>query len=288
MNGTNKIFFGSIVLAILLLSGCSSLNSTKNDGTYSSGSYSGSPSESSSGLTQKNDIVAQNIKQANIRIKVPTNTLNEKTDMAKDKIRGMGVEIQDISYYEYTDSKQYMLLMRTNPDNFESVTNYLKNIGEVKEISTSNSDVTSQYYDLETRITNKEIELQKLNNLYEKTANISDLLAIEQEVSRVQTELELLKQNKKILGDQINKSTISAVIYEEKPESAQFGSSMEKLGSLFTSAFSFAIIVIVVVVAFLIPIVLVVGIVWSIYRKIMPATKSGPKKSSYKEIPPLS
>lgn len=289
---TRMFVFSLLGIMLLILAGCSGINNDKGASSSNYGGVSRSNPSESLGVSQSgldiDSYASQNIKQASIRIRVPTNTLNDKANMAKDKIKGMGVTIDDISYYEYSDSKQYTLVLRTSPNNFDEVTNYLGSLGEVKEISTNNNDVTKQYYDLEARISNKEKELQKLNDLYEKTSNISDLLAIEQQVSRVQTDLEILKQSKTILSDQINRSTISATIYEDRPESAQFGASMEKLGSLFVTAFSFAIIVIVAVVAFLIPIAIVAGALWKAYRIVRPVSKGGPKKAGYKEIPPLS
>ncbi|MFW5966041.1 MAG: DUF4349 domain-containing protein [Persicimonas sp.] len=66
----------------------------------------------------------------------------------------------------------------------------LSTLGKVKDRSLRVDDVTAQYVDLEVRIDNLERTRQRLKTLMDKTENVSEILEVEKELSRVTTELE--------------------------------------------------------------------------------------------------
>lgn len=66
----------------------------------------------------------------------------------------------------------------------------LSTLGKVKDRSLRVDDVTAQYIDLEVRIDNLEKTRQRLKELMEKTEDVSEILKVEKELSRVTTQLE--------------------------------------------------------------------------------------------------
>jgi hypothetical protein len=161
----------------------------------------------------------------------------------------------------------------------------LQQAGEVKDLSVQLEDVTKQYVDLDTKITNREVELQRLHTLYNRSDNISDLLQVEREITRVETELELLKQEKQSLVSRVEKSTISITIYEDKPATQQLTLPLEGLGALFFTAVAAAITLIVVAIGFLLPVAIVIGLIWFAYTKLAGGKKGRPKDPEHKKIP---
>ncbi|MFH1520248.1 MAG: DUF4349 domain-containing protein [Candidatus Micrarchaeota archaeon] len=207
-------------------------------------------------------------KEGSIKLKVPDGTLETKYEELKASLMAEGATFSDINYYEYSDRKQYTITMKVLPSKFDSINNMLKEAGELKDMSVQLEDVTQQYTDTETRIKNKEIELDRLRALYNQSGEITDLLEVEHELSRVETELELLKQNKIYLDSKIQKSTIYLTIYEDKPATQQLIIPFEGFASLFFGALAVAIGLIVAGTGFLLPIVIVLLVLWTIYKKI--------------------
>ena len=228
------------------------------------------------------------IKEGSITLKVPEGTLESKVEDLKGDLVYQGAEITDIRYNEYGDRLQYTLTVKVPPAKFESINDMLKEAGEVKGMSVNLEDVTQQYVDLETRIRNKEIELGRLYELYNKSEDVEDLLAVEREVSRVETELELLKQQKDRLSSRVELSTIVITVYEDKPASEQLILPLEDLGKLFFGAIAVAITLVVGLAGFLLPIAIVIGLLWFGYKKLFANKTPRPKEPKHKKIPPPS
>jgi len=205
-------------------------------------------------------------KEGTISIKVNEGSLEAKFQELKDRMRSGGAELGDIRYSESGDRKQYTLTVKVVPAKFESMMAALQGIGEVKDMSVNLEDVTRQYVDLDTRINNSEIELARLRELYDKSSKIGDMLDVEREITRVETNLEMLKQDKQDLTTRIVQSTINISLYEEKPATQQLTISLENLGSLFFGSMAVAISIGVVVIGFLLPVVLVIAVLWFAFK----------------------
>lgn len=224
-------------------------------------------------------------KESDIRIRVDEGTLEAKFESTRTMLRNAGAQLSGVTYNEYTGSKEYRMTVKVPPDKFDAINDQLKAVGEVKGMSVSLEDVTKQYTDLDTRIKNRELELERLYVLYNRSDNISDLLDVEREITRVETDLELLKQEKQALVSRIDLSTITVAIYEEKPATQQITPSMEGLGSLFFGALAVAISLIVALSGFLLPLVIVVAVLWLVYKKLR-GGPSKPRKPEHDQIPP--
>ncbi len=224
-------------------------------------------------------------KESDITILVPMGTLEAKFNATKALLTDAGAQISGATYNEYSDRKEYTLTVKIPPAKFDSINEQLKTVGEVKDMSVSLEDVTKQYTDLDTRIKNRQIELDRLYVLYNRSDNISDLLLVEQEITRVETDLELLEQQKQALVSRIDLSTIRVTLYEEKPATQQVAPSLEGLGTLFFGALAFAITIIVALAGFLLPLAVVVAILWVLYKKIR-GSPSRPRKPEHDQIPP--
>ncbi|MFH1785570.1 MAG: DUF4349 domain-containing protein [Candidatus Micrarchaeota archaeon] len=206
-------------------------------------------------------------KEGSITLKISEGMLESKFESVRDELTSEGATFSNIDYNEYSTKKQYTLTMKIIPSKFDSVFDMLKEYGEVKYVSVDLDDVTQQYTDLETRITNKEIELTRIRELYNQSYKISDLLSIEQELTRVETEYELLKQQKSYLDSKIQKSTIYLTMYEDKPATQQLIIPFEGLGNLFFGALATAVAIIVALTGFIIPIAVVVIALWVVYKR---------------------
>lgn len=226
------------------------------------------------------------IQESTITIKVAEGTLQSKFEEMDDMLRYRGAEVSDIRYNEYATRKQYTVTIRVAPTKFDTINDLLQEIGEVKDMSVQLEDVTQQYVDLDTRIKNRETELERLYELYNKSRDIEDLLAVEKEVTRVEIELEILKQQKQYLVSRIDRSTINITLYEEKPPTQHLIPTLEGLGAAFFGALGAAITLIVLAAGFLLPLAVVIGVLWLIYKKLRGGKKAKPRKSASSRIPP--
>ena len=98
---------------------------------------------------------------------------------------------------------------------FDATLDAVRALGEVQRESGAAEDVTKAYTDLETRIAVKESTVQRLQALLiNRTAKLSDVLQVEQEVARAVTELEQMKGERRFYDTQVAMATITVDIAE--------------------------------------------------------------------------
>jgi hypothetical protein len=222
---------------------------------------------------------------SDITIKVPTGTLEAKFNATKAMLADAGAQTSGLNYVEFSDRNEYTLTVKIPPSKFDAINEKLKAVGEVTDISVNLEDVTKQYNDLDTRINSSQIELDRLYKLYDRSDNISDLLMVEQEITRVETDLQLLESEKQDLVSRIDLSTISVTIYEDTPATQQVTPSFEGLGSLFFGALAVAVSLVVALAGFFIPLIVVLAVLWLIYKAIR-GRPARPRKPEHDQIPP--
>ncbi|NYZ74091.1 DUF4349 domain-containing protein [Candidatus Micrarchaeota archaeon] len=274
-------------LVALLAFGClgmeQSSSNTGDSRALTDASYAPSvPSYDAGGVSESQYVT----KEGSITLKVAEGTLESKFTEMKDKLSAQGADMSDITYNEYSDRKQYTLTVKVAPAKFESISAMLQQLGEVKDMSVQLEDVTQQYTDLDTRIKNRQIELDRLYELYNQSSKVSDLLDVEREITRVETDLEILKQEKQYLVSKVERSTITITVYEDKPATQQLTLSLEGLGQMFFAAMAAAVTLVVLAVGFLLPFAIVVGILWLVYKAFRGDKKAKPRAPEHSRIPP--
>lgn len=92
----------------------------------------------------------------------------------------------------------------------------LRQQGRVLQESLSGEEVTKQYADLNARLANARVTEQRLNAiLSNRTGKVSDVLQVEQEISRVRGEIESMDAERKNLENRVNYATIEITLTED-------------------------------------------------------------------------
>jgi len=131
--------------------------------------------------------------------------------------------IESSSESSTSDNKKTINVVLKIPSNdFEDVIANIKSLGDVKTIRTISNDITEQYYDLESRIKNLEIQEEKLQELLKKASNISDILQVEDKLNEVMTQIDSYKNQIKIWDNMTSMSTINLTFVQVVPQT-KFG-----------------------------------------------------------------
>ena len=109
------------------------------------------------------------------------------------------------------------VVLRIPQARFGTAMSGVKSAGAVKHLSTTGEDVTEEYVDLVAQKESYEIQLAQYYVLMKKASKINDILAIQQQIDRIQTELNRLKGKIKYLESRIDLSTITITL-QEPPE----------------------------------------------------------------------
>lgn len=103
---------------------------------------------------------------------------------------------------------EVFLRVRIPSDRLTETLRALEDVGEVQELSTDSEDVTLQVTDLDARIEALEVSIARLQGLMADATSTADLLAAESALSERQAELDSLRAQRTVLGEQVDLATI--------------------------------------------------------------------------------
>ncbi|PKM74347.1 MAG: hypothetical protein CVU91_00310 [Firmicutes bacterium HGW-Firmicutes-16] len=104
--------------------------------------------------------------------------------------------------------------IRVPVDKFKSVTDSLKNLGNVVSSSTNADNITPQYTDTQSRLDAYKTEETRLLELLAKASSVEDMLAIETRLSDVRYNVESLTSQLKNWDSQVSYSTLTLSVRE--------------------------------------------------------------------------
>jgi hypothetical protein len=211
------------------------------------------------------DVQKKEIKNGSLDMRVGN------ADTASEKIsqiaKSNGGEVFSSNFYQ-TDKniKSGNLEVRVPVNGFE------KAFGEIKKVatlvmheSTSGTDVTMEYSDLQTQLKNKQAEEQSFLDILKQAGKISDVLEVTRQVARVRGEIESLQGRIKFMDSQTDMASISVsltedttVAFSDKWRPLQVAS--ETVNGLFKDMQGFVNFLIVLVIR-VVPIMFLYGII---------------------------
>lgn len=134
--------------------------------------------------------------------------------------------------------------VRVPVDTFEDFLQEAAALGELERNTRTSQDVSEQFYDIEARVKNKQVEeAQLLKLLEERTGQLEEVLKVEAELSRVRGEIEQMQGRLRVLTNLTSLTTVTISIREREkfqpppPVAASFPTRVartfqESLGSL--------------------------------------------------------
>ena len=154
--------------------------------------------------------------------------------------------------------------LRVPADNYSEFLNAAAQAANLVRRSESSQDVTAEYVDLEARLASLEQQRQRLDELAAKAESLEDLLAIEQQRSEVQYQIESYIGQMNVLQDQISYSTVEVYLDEVTELTPQSPSFLSRVGSAFRGSWNGFVSVVqelVIGLIYLLPFLVVAAVV---------------------------
>jgi len=111
-----------------------------------------------------------------------------------------------------TGEKTTTITVRIPSAKFHDVVKELRALGDVRSLSIKAEDVTRQMVDLEARLKNLRREEEVVAELFKRQGKITDVLQVEQELSRVRGQIEQAQGQWSYLRESVAYSTITVTI----------------------------------------------------------------------------
>ena len=273
-----KVLIATVFLIFLglLMAGCS----TANDQTTTqlpapkgtgSGTVSKEAATDQSGGTATSPSIPQSpkmIKTANISIEVGKGEFEKKFEeaaMVADQVGGY-VTKSDTSGQK-GELISGTVTLRVPSKRFEDAIKRVKKLGKVQKAATGGEDVSEEYVDLQSRLKNYKAQEEALIALMAKAQSVQDTLTVQQQLTSVQEQIEIITGRLNYLQNRTDFSTIDVTVEEPGavvPETDEWGF----ITALSTAAraFLWTINAIIIIVGAVAPIIILAAAVFFLIR----------------------
>lgn len=132
--------------------------------------------------------------------------------MASASTLGGGVASSDVNYGEAGEfgSRGFaVIVVKVPPESVDRLLDGLDDTADVQSINQSAQDVTEQLVNLDVRIQNARQSVTNVREFMEQTENLNELVSLEAELTRRQTELEQLEAQQRNISDRVALSTVT-------------------------------------------------------------------------------
>jgi|GEM_PF-1163119 len=168
--------------------------------------------------SQDNQTQQKIIKNGNLSFE--TSDLETTTTQVYELVKKYNAQIQsDREGKDYKNSFYKNIVIRVDSNKFEALVDEISkgvNYFDTKEISSE--DVTEQYIDIQSRLkTKKELENRYLE-LLKKATNVSEMINIEKNLSKIREEIETQQARLNYLQNRISQSTLRIYFYKKTSE----------------------------------------------------------------------
>ena len=169
------------------------------------------------------------------------------------------------------------LTIKVDAKSFQQAIEEIKQYGSVTNINYSTNDITSDYYDVQGRIEQYELQESRLMEILAKAENVSDMITVEQELASVRVALDSLKGQMQLYDQLTTLSTINIEMAAPAPDttSVQTGSWSDigsKIKAGFVAGFNYLLswlAKLLVAIVFILPIAIIAAIVLIVVWQIL-------------------
>ena len=220
------------------------------------------------------------VRRANLQLKVGS------LPGAAQRIRSIaaqqsGVVVSEELYSGERGDTSGAMTISVPASSLEATISLIEKVGEVQFRNTSSEDVTGTYVDTQARVTSMTASVARIRDLLAKASTVNDLVALENELSQRQAELDALTAQLDSLKDSVSMSPISITLSTDDYEPVAAGGFLSGLRSGW-KAFVTSAAVLATVVGAVLPFGVAIGLVlapviwWVRRRRTHPAPLVAP------------
>jgi Domain of unknown function (DUF4349) len=149
------------------------------------------------------------VRTATVELEVGQDRLNDTINRATDVVtRAKGIYVGSSTSVPGDDAASGQVSFRVPVDAFEPVLRELKGLGTYRGEQSSTEDVTNQYVDLNGQLAAWRAQERVYLRLLDRAKSIADVIAVQNQLQQVQSNIERLQGQLNHLEDQSSFSTI--------------------------------------------------------------------------------
>ncbi|HZK50397.1 MAG TPA: DUF4349 domain-containing protein [Actinomycetota bacterium] len=172
------------------------------------------------------------------------------------------------------------VVIRIPSDRFEDALEELRDIGRIESQYVDTQDVTDEFVDLQSRIRNARSAERVLLNLMDQATTIADTIRVQNQLERVQENIERMRGRLRVLDDQTSFSTLAIDVIEAgapKEEDPEDAGALAKAWHDAVAGFIGVISAVIVASGVLLPVAAMALVVALLVRRLRPRLEREPE-----------
>lgn len=160
---------------------------------------------------------AKVIKNGTLEVRVGKGTVTESLNRLTAIATGLGgyvSESRTTASNESGSQASATISVRVPAAAFEQLVAEASKLGEVRSTSTSGLDVTAQFTDIDAQLQALNATREQFLLVLGEAKNVGDILAVQDRITQVQTQIDQLEGQKRLLTDQTAFGTLSVTMLE--------------------------------------------------------------------------
>jgi Domain of unknown function (DUF4349) len=205
-------------------------------------SAAAAPRQTDSSVPQLGPRVVQT---ASLRLSVRFGRFDDAVDDARSVAAGLGGFVVSSSASQGSDSRlvRGTLVIRIPATKYSDAMKSLGGLGRVEGRQESGQDVSQEYVDLKARARQLEAVETQLLELLDRANTVGAALAVQQQLSQVQLDLEQAKGRLQYLDDQVAFATISLDLHERQVAGNKSGGGFSVIDAWAKAAHGFLAVI---------------------------------------------
>jgi hypothetical protein len=157
---------------------------------------------------------ARVVKTGSVSLEIDKDTFETAVSRITALVTGMGGYVAESSTSEADKVPSGSITVRVPASSFESLLTELRRLGTVESVNSKGVDVTAQFKDLEARLAALRATRDRLFEVLRGARNVGDIIAVQDRITGVQTEIEQLQGQQGLLEDQASFGTVAVTLAE--------------------------------------------------------------------------
>ena len=160
---------------------------------------------------------AKVIKNGTLEVRVGKGTVTESMNRLTAVATGLGGYVSESRTTASSTSGSQAsatIAVRVPAAAFEALIAEASKLGEVRSTSTSGQDVTAQFTDIDAQLQALNATREQFLLVLGQANNVGDILAVQDRITQVQTQIDQLEGQKRLLTDQTSFGTLSVTLLE--------------------------------------------------------------------------
>lgn len=170
------------------------------------------------------------------RMVISTGSISVEVEVVQASVQGvqaiaegLGGFVEQLSSFGVDDRQRASMTIRVPQAEFTTALERIRLLGDVQSENIGSDDVSEQFIDLEARLKSSLRQEESLLSLLGRAQNVSDILTIEREHSRVRSDIERFQGQLNFLERRVDLSTIYIELFPPDEEGYQAPSLSENI-----------------------------------------------------------